>query len=140
MVTDRIPESSSSDKPGQRHDTLLIVDDERLMLRLLEKFLSQHGYHVLVASDGVQAIEIYRRYKRRIDAVLLDMRLPKTTGEEVFRRLKKENAAVKVVMASGFLAANIKTEMASAGVKRFVDKPYVLDELLEVFQNVIENE
>lgn len=120
--------------------TMLIVDDERLMLRLLEKFLPEHGYSVLAASDGEQAIELYRCYKPRIDAVLLDMRLPKTTGEEVFRRMKAENAAVKVVIASGFLAANVKADLTLAGVKRFINKPYVLDELLEVFQDVIENQ
>ena len=126
-------------EPG-RNRTMLVVDDERLMLRLLEKFFSEHGYHVLLAADGEQAMEIYRNYKPRIDAVLLDIGLPKTTGEEVFRRMKQENAAVKVVIASGYLAANVKTELAFAGVKRFVNKPYVLTELLEVFQDVIENQ
>jgi DNA-binding NtrC family response regulator len=120
--------------------TILLVEDEHLMLRLLEKVFSRHGYHVLVASDGEQAIEIYHSYKRRIDAVLLDIRLPKITGEEVYRRMKEENAAVKVVMASGFLDTHIKTEMVFTGVKRFVNKPYVLDELVEIFQNVIEND
>jgi DNA-binding NtrC family response regulator len=125
--------------PG-RNRTMLIVDDERLMLRLLEKFFSQHGYHVLVASDGEQAIEVYRCYKPRIDAVLLDIRLPKTTGEEVFRRMKEENAAVKVIIASGYLAANVKADLTFEGVKHFVNKPYMLNELLEVFQDVIEND
>ena len=137
---DRIPESRSQEKPGQACATILIVDDEQLMLRLLEKFFSQRGYHVLAASDGEQAIEIYRGYKPRIDAVLLDIRLPKTTGEEVFRRMKEENAAVKVIIASGYLAANIKSDLTFAGVKRFVNKPYVLDELAEVFQDVIAND
>lgn len=125
--------------PG-RNRTMLIVDDERLMLRLLEKFFSQHGYHVLVASDGEQAIEVYRSYKSRIGAVLLDIRLPKTPGEEVFQRMKAENAAVKVVIASGYLSPDIKADLIFAGVKHFVNKPYVLNELLEVFQNVIEND
>jgi DNA-binding response OmpR family regulator len=133
---ERIPEKTSAQ--GQR--TILIVEDERLMLRLLEKFFSAHGYHVLVAADGEQAIEVYRCYKLRIDAVLLDIRIPKTTGREVLRKLKEENAAVKVVIASGYMEANLKTDEAYAGVKRFVNKPYVLDELVEVFKNVIEND
>jgi DNA-binding NtrC family response regulator len=54
--------------------------------------------------------------------------------------MKEENAAVKVVIASGYLEANIKNDEAYAGVKRFVNKPYVLDELVEVFKNVIEND
>ena len=139
-LMDRVTENSSSEKPGQDSHTILIAEDESLMLRLLEKFFLQHGYHILSASDGEQALEIYRSYKPRISAVLLDIRLPKTTGEEVFRRLKEENAAVKVVIASGYLAADVKNDLAFAGVKRFVNKPYVLDDLLKVFQEVIEND
>jgi DNA-binding NtrC family response regulator len=110
------------------------------MLRLLEKFFSRHGYQILTACDGEQAIEVYRSCMGRIDAVLLDMRLPKGTGEEVFRAMKDEDPAVKVVMASGFLEPEVKIEMALAGAKRFVSKPYNLDELLEIFQSVIDNE
>ena len=137
---DPIQKNDSPETPGQVRQTILIVDDERLMLRLLKKFFSRHGYSVLVASDGDEAIEIYRASKPRIDAVLLDIRLPKTPGEEVFRRMKEENAAVKVVIASGYLAPDLKSELTFAGVKRFVNKPYVLNELLEVFQEVIGNE
>jgi len=137
---ERIPEKTSSETTAQGRHTILVVEDEPLMLRLLENFFSQHGYHVLVAADGEQAIEVYRCYKQRIEAVLLDIRVPKITGEEVLRRIKEENAAVKVVIASGYLEADTKNQTAFAGVKHFVNKPYVLDELLEVFQNVIENE
>ena len=135
---DRTSEISPS--KSQDNKTLLIVEDEHLMVRLLERFFSRHGYNVLVASDGEQAIEVYCRYKLQIDAVLLDVRLPNTMGEAVFRRMKNENPAVQVVMASGFLEPEIKTEMTLAGVKRFVNKPYVLNELLEIFRNLFEHE
>ena len=95
-----------SDKISRPHSaTILIVEDEDLMLRLLKKFFSRHGYVVLEASNGEQAIEVYRNNKQQIDAVLLDMRLPHKTGEEVFLEMKAENAAVNVVMASGFFRA-----------------------------------
>jgi len=132
-------ERSPSEKAGATRGTILIVEDEALMLRLLKKFFSQHGYRVLDAADGLQAIEVYRNNKQQIDAVLLDIRLPKYTGEEVFHMMKAENADVKVVMASGFLEPKAKAEMTRAGAKRFVSKPYVLDELLEVFRGVIGN-
>lgn len=137
---DRTSERSPSETPGQGHKTILIVEDEPHMVRLLERFFSRHGYNVMVASDGEEAIEVYCRYKLRIDAVLLDARLPKTMGEEVFRRMKDENPGVHVVMTSGFLEAEKKTEMTLAGVKLFVNKPYTLDELLEVFRSFFENE
>lgn len=127
------------EQPGKNR-TILIVEDEHLMLRLLEKFFTRNGYCVLSASDGAQAVEIYRHDKPRIDAVLLDIRLPKIAGDEVFRRMKEENPAIKVVMASGFLEPQIKTEMNLTGINRFVNKPYELDNLLQVVQSLIEEQ
>ena len=127
-------------KPGQGDETILIVEDEPLMLRLLAKFFSRHGYHVLEAANGEEAIEAYRNNKLQIDAVLLDIRLPKSTGEEVFRMMKAENAGVKVVMASGYLEPQAKTELTLAGVKHFVTKPYILNDLLEIFESLKKNQ
>jgi two-component system, cell cycle sensor histidine kinase and response regulator CckA len=133
-----IPESSSSEKQCQGHETILIVEDERLMLRLLEKVLSRHGYQVLVASDGEQAIEVYRCYKLRIDIVLLDVGLPKITGWHVLLKMKEENPNVRVIIASGYLEPKMKAEMSGAGVRYFVNKPYMLDEVVETIQSLIE--
>jgi DNA-binding response OmpR family regulator len=126
------------ERPGQSHGTLLIVEDEDLMLRLLQKYFSRHGYDVLVASDGAQAIDVYHDCKARIDAVLLDSGIPKTGGERVFHQMKHENAALKVVMASGYHDPEQRAALAFAGVTRFVTKPYRLDELLAVFRSVLE--
>ncbi|HEX2932270.1 MAG TPA: response regulator [Candidatus Binatia bacterium] len=116
------------------------MEDEDLMLRLLKKFFSRHGYVVLEASNGEQAIEVYRNNKQQIDAVLLDMRLPHKTGEEVFLEMKAENAAVNVVMASGFLEPQAKMELTRAGIKHFVSKPYELSELRKVFESLVEHQ
>ncbi len=118
--------------------TILIVEDEQLMLRLVEKVLLQHGYQVLVASDGEAAIEVYRRHKLEIDVVLLDVGLPKLTGWDVLLKMKEENSDVRVVIATGFLEPKMKTEMSRAAVKHFVDKPYILDDLVETLQSLID--
>ena len=135
---DRIPESSSLEKPGHGHATVLIVEDEPRMLLLLEEVFSKRGYQVLVASDGEQAIEVYRCYKLRIDVVLLDVGLPKITGWHVLLKIKEENPAVRVVIASGYLDPKMKAEMSYAGVKDFVGKPYMLDALVETIGDIIE--
>jgi CheY-like chemotaxis protein len=70
----RAPDSISPEK--QPSVTILAVEDEPFILRLLVKFFSRHGYQVLEAADGEQAIETYRNNKLKIDAVLLDSRLP----------------------------------------------------------------
>lgn len=112
------------------------MEDEPLMLRLLEKFLSRQGYQVLVASDGEQAIEAYCRHKTEVDVVLLDVGLPKVKGTDVLLKMKDENPDVRVVIASGYLEPKVKTEMYRAGVKKFVDKPYMLPEVLETLRSL----
>jgi len=133
-----IPEASSSNQKAQAQRTILVVEDERIMLRLLERFLSRQGYQVLLAADGEQAIDGYCRHKTEIDVVLLDVGLPKVSGVDVFRKMKKENPEVRVVVASGYLDARMKTEMYRAGVKAFLDKPYLLPEMLETLRSVTE--
>jgi CheY-like chemotaxis protein len=118
--------------------TILIVEDEQVMLRLVEKVLLQHGYQVLVASDGEEAIEVYRRHKLEIDVVLLDVDLPKLTGWDVLLKMKEENPDVRVVIATGFLEPKMKTAMSRVTVKHFVDKPYMLDEVVETLQSLID--
>ncbi|HVH91973.1 MAG TPA: response regulator [Candidatus Acidoferrum sp.] len=118
--------------------TILIVEDEQVMLRVVEKVLLQHGYQVLVASDGEEAIEVYRRHKLEIDVVLLDVDLPKLTGWDVLLKMKEENPDVRVVIATGFLEPKMKTEMSRVTVKHFVDKPYMLDEVVETLQSLID--
>lgn len=136
---DRIPEASlSRNQRANAQRTILVVEDEQLMLRLLEKFLSRQGYQVLVASDGEQAIEAYCRHKTEIDVVLLDVGLPKVKGMDVLLKMKDENPDVRVVIASGYLEPKVKTEMYRAGVKDFIDKPYMLPEVLETLRSLTE--
>ena len=136
---DRIPEASlSRNQRANALRTILVVEDEQLMLRLLEKFLSRQGYQVLVASDGEQAIEAYCRHKTEIDVVLLDVGLPKVRGMDVLLKMKDENPDVRVVIASGYLEPEVKSEMYRAGVNDFVDKPYMLPEVLETLRSLTE--
>jgi DNA-binding response OmpR family regulator len=133
-----ISEGSSSEKRAQGHQSILVVEDEPRMLRLLEKVLSRNGYQVLAAADGEQAIEAYRCYKPAIGLVLLDVGLPRSNGWHVLLKLKEENPDVRVVIASGYLQPKMKADMACAGVKHFVNKPYSLNEVVETIQGVME--
>lgn len=135
----RMSERSYSENRGQRYGTILVVEDEKQMLHLLQKVLSRHGWQVLGASDGEQAIEVYHNEKLRIDVVLLDVGLPKVAGLQVLSKIKAENPDVRVVIASGYLEPKTKTKMLDAGVEHFVTKPYVLDEVIQTIQSLIEN-
>ena len=122
---------------------ILLIDDSELVRRGVKSVLSatQCDPPMEVVGEASTVAEgVNACLQLQPHVVLLDIRLPKTPGEEVFQRMKEENAAVKVVIASGYLAANVKADLTFAGVKRFVNKPYVLSELLEVFHDVIEND
>jgi two-component system, cell cycle sensor histidine kinase and response regulator CckA len=117
--------------------TVLVVEDERLMRRLLERVLSSDDTSVLLAADGQEAIDIYRNHKREISVVLLDLGLPRVSGLDVFNSLKGENPDVRIVVASGYLEPEVKSKMYEAGVEHFIEKPYRLDQLVETLQGVM---
>src|SRR5918997_2197902 len=117
--------------------TVLVVEDERLMRRLLERVLSSDDTSVLLAADGQEAIDIYRDHKREISVVLLDLGLPRVSGWDVFNSLKGENPDVRIVVASGYLEPEVKNKMHEAGVEYFIEKPYRLDQLVETLQGVM---
>jgi DNA-binding response OmpR family regulator len=133
---ERRPEADKSRKsqPNGRV-TILVVEDEANMLRLLEKVLSKRGYQVLTAADGEEAIEVHRSHKDAIDIILLDLGLPKISGRDVLVKLKTANPDVKIVIASGYLEPDLRSEVERAGLKHFIHKPYIFDDVVKIVQS-----
>jgi two-component system cell cycle sensor histidine kinase/response regulator CckA len=121
-------------------ETVLVVEDEEMLLDLLENILTAEGYRVMTAKDGAEAVEVYTQYKNQIELVLMDMDLPKLSGAEVLRKLQEINPKVKVIFASGYIDPHIKSEVLKAGVKHFVQKPYIPQEVLRHIRKVIESD
>jgi two-component system, cell cycle sensor histidine kinase and response regulator CckA len=120
-----------------RH-TVLVVEDEQLMRRLLERILSSQDTSVLLAADGQEALDIYRDHRGEINVVLLDLGLPKISGWEVFNYLKQQNPDLCIVVASGYMEPDVKSRMHDAGVEHFIEKPYRLDQLVQTLYGVME--
>jgi PAS domain S-box-containing protein len=118
---------SSVLEPGT--GTVLVVDDEPMVLAFVEEALKKLGYKVLTAVDGQQAGEVYSSHANQIDMVLLDMVMPGTTGLEVCRRLRRINPKVKVILSSGYSSGGVAREARLAGAMGFIGKPYSLEEL-----------
>jgi PAS domain S-box-containing protein len=120
-------------------ETILFVDDEVHQLRLMQLHLQRAGYRVLTAADGVEAVDIHRRHKDEIAAVILDFGLPKLNGWEAFRKMKEIDPAVKAIFATGFIASQLETELAKQELSGVIMKPYQLDEVLEKINSAIKN-
>jgi two-component system, cell cycle sensor histidine kinase and response regulator CckA len=133
-----LPRQSIAMLPSTRTPTVLIVEDEESMLYVLEKMLVIRGYKVLKASDGEQAVRIYQLHKESIDVVFLDVGLPKLSGQDVLFKIKQEKQDAKVVVASGYFEEQFKSDFEKAGIKHFLQKPYMLDHLVQTLQSAIE--
>jgi two-component system, cell cycle sensor histidine kinase and response regulator CckA len=120
--------------------TILVVEDEPPMLWLLQKILVQQGYRVFAAADGESALEIFHRHKHDIDAVLLDIGLPRVSGWEVFLQMKREQPSLRAVIASGYLEPDLQSNMQSAGISHVINKPYIPDDIINVLDSLISTE
>jgi len=118
-------------------ETVLFVEDEARQLSLMHNFLQGEGYRVLGARDGAEAVELYSRHKQDIAVVVLDIGLPKLNGWEVFLRMKKETAEVKVLFATGYISPDIEAGIARGELSGLILKPYQLDDVLAKIAHAI---
>jgi len=106
--------------------TLLLVDDEDIIIEVGEQMLKTLGYEVLLARGGKKAIEIYTNNQDRIDMVILDMIMPDMGGGETYDRLKGINPDVKVLLSSGYSINEKANEILERGCNGFIQKPFDL--------------
>ena len=116
------------DFPGGK-ETLLVVDDEVSLRRLLETALTSKGYRVITAANGLEAIDYVNRTDQPLDAVLLDLNMPGANGIEVFKVIRSHRPGVKALILSGNLNSETRAELNSFGQTDFAQKPYALDEI-----------
>lgn len=119
--------------------TILVVDDEEIMRRAAQAIASQCGYEVIIASDGLQAVNIFEKRHAEISGVLLDLVMPQKSGEQVYLEMKKIDSQVKVIMTSGFKQDERVTFALEQGVNAFIQKPYTLEKLSELINEVFGN-
>ncbi|MBW1781800.1 MAG: PAS domain S-box protein [Deltaproteobacteria bacterium] len=109
--------------------TILLVDDEEMILDVGRQLLEKLGYRVLTARGGKEALEIYRENKDRIDMVILDMIMPDMTGGDTYDGLKAINPRVRTVLSSGYSINEQATEILNRGCNGFIQKPFNLEAL-----------
>ncbi len=125
------PDAGDGRTGGRRSGTILVVDDQDDVVEVAQAFLERAGHSVIAASGGRAAIEIFRERGYEIDAVLLDLAMPDTGGEEVLLEIRRIRSDVRVIIATGYSAQAASERLASLGVVGFVHKPYEPEEILE---------
>ena len=109
--------------------TILLVDDEQIILEVGSALLETLGYRVLTADSGRKALELYQRHLREIRAVILDMIMPEMAGGTVFDELKALDADVTVLLSSGYSINGQAQDILAKGCSGFIQKPFSLQTL-----------
>ncbi|MEE9537134.1 MAG: PAS domain S-box protein [Desulfobacterales bacterium] len=109
--------------------TLLVVDDEELVLKVGVNMLEKLGYTVLGAKNGTEAVDIFKANKDKIQMVILDIIMPDMGGGEVYDKIKAINPEVKVLLSSGYSVDGQAIELLERGCDGFMQKPFTMEEL-----------
>ena len=116
--------------------TVLLVEDEPLLLESVRQLLESGRYRVITAADGQSAVEIFRSRHDEIDLVVSDVGLPRVDGWEAFQKMKEIDPEVAAILVSGLLGAEVRARYDADGVKASLRKPYTAEEMLRVIGEV----
>jgi two-component system cell cycle sensor histidine kinase/response regulator CckA len=124
-------------KVSQGAGCILVVDDEELLRDVAGRLLRKLGYDVLTACDGEDAVSVYTKNLKKVDAVIVDMIMPKMAGAECFRALKGLNPEVKAILSTGYSLNESAQNLLDEGMAGFIQKPYQLGQLSEVLTQIL---
>jgi two-component system cell cycle sensor histidine kinase/response regulator CckA len=130
--------SEGSEEILTGRETLLLVDDEEMILNVGKEIIETLGYMVIVASGGLEAVDIFARNKKEITVVILDMIMPDLDGGKTFDALKAIDPGVKVILSSGYGLNSEAESIVQRGCKAFIQKPFNAHALSRVLREVID--
>ncbi len=119
-------------------ETILLVDDEEMILNLSEAALVHHGYTVLTVDTAERAVDIYNKEKERFHLIIMDLGLPGMGGEKGLEALRKISSQVKVIVCSGYSSHKIAKNPVQYGARKFLKKPFELDTLLRTVRSTLD--
>ena len=120
-------------------ETVLLIDDEEVILQVGQPMLESLGYKVMSATDGKTAVDIFRRFSGEIDLVILDVIMPGMSGGAIFDALKNINPQVQVLLASGYSLRGQAEEILSRGCVGFIQKPFSLEQISVRLRGIFDN-
>jgi len=116
---------------------ILFVDDDEMISGASKIVLEREGYQVTVANDGQEALELFQKDSRAYNLIITDLTMPKMTGLELGRKVRKLSKEVLIVLTSGNLDRKLKTEFESLGFNGFIRKPWTAPEMATMINSLI---
>jgi len=117
--------------------TILVIDDEPMVLRMTTRLLERSGFQVVTANNGRQGVEIFQAEASKFSCVLSDLTMPQMNGEEVLNKIKQIQPDARVVLMTGYTEQEANRRFEGRGLDGFLQKPFALQELLEMLEKVL---
>ncbi len=111
---------------------LLMIDDEKHVLRLMSDIVKKLELNINLKSDAIEGLEFYKNNFETIDIVILDMSMPKMSGNEVFDEIRKIDKKQRVIMASGFELDNRMKKIIDQKNVLFLQKPFKINQVIDI--------
>ncbi|MFH1743157.1 MAG: response regulator, partial [bacterium] len=115
-----------------------LVDDEEMVRELARTVLSESGYTALLAADGKEALEVYLKERDRIDLIVLDLSMPRVSGQEFLEQLQRAAPEAKVIVSSGYGEDGYTQALQKPVVVGSIAKPYRPDNLTRKIRETLD--
>jgi CheY-like chemotaxis protein len=119
-------------------ETILLVDDEKIILNVGMELLENLGYQVLVAGNGKEAIEVFEKNHENIDMIILDTIMPEMGGNQTYEKLKEINPGIKVLLSSGYGIDDQAVQILANDCDGFIQKPFNMEDLSKSTRAVLD--
>jgi PAS domain S-box-containing protein len=135
----KVPQRQESQTTLMRGtESVLLVDDEEMIIEVGQEILEEMGYRVLLARNGKEAVDVYEKNKNEIDMVILDMIMPDMGGGEAYDKIKEIRPEAKVLLSSGYSIEGQASEILARGCNGFIQKPFSVKQLSHTIRQVLD--
>ncbi len=132
-----VPAETSGSVTGGT-ETILVVEDEEPVRRAAKRVLERYGYHVLLAPDGEEGLQVFQNSQENVGLVISDVMMPKMNGSELYRAVQGDHPASKFLFISGYNAEELKKTVNMDPTVPFMQKPWMPNELLTRVREVLD--
>jgi two-component system cell cycle sensor histidine kinase/response regulator CckA len=123
--------------PGGEGEVILVVDDEPAIRSVAERILTRHGYVVILAENGQEAVTKYREHRERIAAVITDVSMPIMDGPATIKALRAISPDLPIIVSSGYVPDEGAGRLLDTGAEFFISKPFTAEALLTTIRGVL---
>ncbi len=131
--------SSTKEKLPGGTETILLVDDQDAIWDFMIEALQTLGYSVILAENGLDAVEIYKNNPNQIDMVILDMIMPKLGGHATFYQIRAMDPKAKILLSSGYVSEEEVNDILQQGAAGFIPKPHRINVIAKEIRRILDS-